>query len=71
MKFLLIHPASRKFELASKKFFSTGAFLPPLGILYLAKMLEINGHDVEVVDCTVEDISENKLKEKILSSDAG
>jgi len=70
MKFLLIYPASRKYELASKKFFSTGAFLPPLGILYLAKMLEINGHDIEVLDCTAEDISENKLKEKILSSDA-
>ena len=70
MKFLFIYPASGKFEIASKKYISSGPHLPPLGILYLAEMLEINGHDVEVLDCNAEDIGEDKIKEKILSSDA-
>lgn len=70
MKFLFIYPASGKWELAYKKAVSVGANLPPLGILYLAKMLEINGHDVKVLDCNAEALIKDKLKEKILSADA-
>jgi radical SAM superfamily enzyme YgiQ (UPF0313 family) len=70
MKFLFIYPTSGTWTLAAKKAISVGANLPPLGILYIARMLEINGHNVEVIDFNAENISEDKLKEKILSSDA-
>jgi hypothetical protein len=46
MKVLLIFPGSTGFELAPKLRISTGAFLPPLGLLYLAKILELQGHTV-------------------------
>jgi anaerobic magnesium-protoporphyrin IX monomethyl ester cyclase len=70
MKFLFIYPASGKWELAYKKALPVGANLPPLGILYLSKMLEMNGHNVEVLDFNAEYMTQDKIKEKILSSDA-
>jgi len=69
MKILFIYPASGKWELAVGKSVAVGANLPPLGILYLSKILELNGHNIEVIDCNAEDIGEDKLKKKILSSD--
>jgi len=70
MKFLLIYPASGKWELAVGKSISVGANLPPMGILYLAKILENDGHDVEVIDFNAEFLTEDQIKKKILSSDA-
>ena len=69
MKFLFIYPASGKWELAYKKALPVGANLPPLGILYLSKMLEMNGYNVEVLDFNAEYMTQDKIKEKILSSD--
>ncbi len=69
MKILFIYPASGKWELAVGKGVAVGANLPPLGILYLSKILELNGHNIEVIDCNAEDMGEDKLKKKILSSD--
>jgi len=70
MKFLFFYPASGKWALAIDRSISTGANLPPLGILYLAKILENNGHDVDVIDLNAETLTENQIKNKILSSDA-
>jgi anaerobic magnesium-protoporphyrin IX monomethyl ester cyclase len=49
---------------------TTGAHLPPLGLLYLSKILQNNGHEVEVIDSNVEQIDKNKLNGKIKSYDA-
>jgi len=70
VKVLFIYPSSGKLEVASKKFLSTGAHLPPLGILYLGKMLELNGHSVEVIDCTAEGVREERIKNAVHSADA-
>ncbi len=70
MKVLFIHPASGVLEFSSQDFVKTGALLPPLGILYLAGMLEKNDHQAEVIDCNSENISEDKIKKAIRSSDA-
>jgi len=69
MKILFIYPSSGTFEIASKKMLSTGAYLPPLGILYLAKMLELSGHHVEIIDCTAEAINNDDIKKAVLSND--
>ncbi len=70
MKFLLISPHNRGMELGPKTIIPVGAHLPPLGLLYLARMLEINGYEVEVLDLNAENITDEKMKGKILSSDA-
>lgn len=70
MKFLFFYPASSGLELAVKKTLPIGAYLPPLGLLYLSKILELNGHDAEVIDFNAETFTRDKIKEKILSSDA-
>ena len=69
MKVLLFFPGSTGFELAPKLRISTGAFLPPLGLLYLAKILELQGHTVKVIDCNTEGFNDNSLRQAIQSSD--
>ncbi|ENO12441.1 Fe-S oxidoreductase [Thermoplasmatales archaeon SCGC AB-539-C06] len=71
MKVLFIYTSSGKYSiLGCQKFLSTGAYLPPLGMLYLGKMLEINGHAVEIIDYSAEGININSLKGAVLSCDA-
>jgi radical SAM superfamily enzyme YgiQ (UPF0313 family) len=70
MKVLFIFPGPGGFELAPKLRISTGAFLPPLGLLYLAKMLELQGHTVKVIDCNTEEYSEDFFRNTVQSSDA-
>jgi radical SAM superfamily enzyme YgiQ (UPF0313 family) len=70
MKFLFIYPTIGKWDVSLRKSVASGAYLPPLGILYLAKVLEDNGHTVEVVDFNAEDVSEEEIRKKIKSSDA-
>lgn len=70
MKVLFLHPASGKIEYASNFYVTTGALLPPLGILYLARILEINGHRAEVIDCNAETITENTIRNAVKSNDA-
>ena len=70
MKFLFLYPASGKWEITPEKAITPGANLPPLGILYLSKILELNGHKAEVIDFNAETLTEDKIKEKIFSSDA-
>jgi len=70
MKVLLIYPGSTVFEVAPDVNISTGAFLPPLGLLYLGKMLEIQGHNVEIIDCNTEGFTDESLQKAVHSSDA-
>jgi radical SAM superfamily enzyme YgiQ (UPF0313 family) len=70
MKFLFIYPTIGKWDVSLRKSVASGAYLPPLGILYLAKVLENNGHAVDVVDFNAENVSEDKIKKKIKISDA-
>jgi anaerobic magnesium-protoporphyrin IX monomethyl ester cyclase len=70
MKVLFIFPGPGGFELAPKLRISTGAFLPPLGLLYLAKILELQGHTVKVIDCNTEEYNDELFRSAIQSSDA-
>jgi len=40
--------------------------LPPLGIAYLAAVLEMNGHKVDILDAQALNLSPNEVREKIL-----
>ena len=44
--------------------------LPPLGLLYLGAVLEQDGHNVEILDYCMENVSKEKLKNTLISSDA-
>lgn len=69
MKFLFIYPTSRIYELNTNKFIKNRAHLPPLGLLYISKILENNGHFVEIIDCNAENITRNKIKNIIKNFD--
>jgi anaerobic magnesium-protoporphyrin IX monomethyl ester cyclase len=70
LKVLFIFPGPGGFDLAPKLRISTGAFLPPLGLLYLAKILELQGHAVRVMDCNAEGFNDDIFRMAIQSSDA-
>jgi len=70
MKFLFAYPGIKRFKIGGSKDVSTGGNLPPLGILYIAKMLENNGHKVEVLDFNAEEFKKEKLRQRLKSSDA-
>ena len=68
MKFLLIKPGDNK---KSDLFSVTGpSNHPPLGLLSLGAMLESEGHTAEILDYYMEEISKEKLKNYLQSSDA-
>ncbi|MGF3554022.1 MAG: B12-binding domain-containing radical SAM protein [Thermoplasmatota archaeon] len=69
MKFLFIYPGINNLELGPKKYLPVGAHVPPIGVLYLAKILELNGYKVEVLDLNAEKFDYIKIKRKIISSD--
>jgi anaerobic magnesium-protoporphyrin IX monomethyl ester cyclase len=68
MKFLLLRPAFQEENNQSPNKQSLN--LPPLGLLYVGASLEKDGHKVEILDYFAENISKNKLKNKLKSSDA-
>jgi radical SAM superfamily enzyme YgiQ (UPF0313 family) len=73
MKFLFIYAPLQKLELGPKKniYIKKGGRAPPLGILYLGKVLENNGYDVEVIDLhQCEEMSDQSFEKKIRSVDA-
>jgi radical SAM superfamily enzyme YgiQ (UPF0313 family) len=65
-----MYPSSGHIEIAVNKYVTLGAYIPPLGLLYLGKMLESNGHKVDIIDCNAEEINEEKIKSKTSSYDA-
>lgn len=50
MKVLLLHPPYPKDDIFRKSMKRVGAVLPPLGLAYLASMLEKKGHEVSIID---------------------
>ncbi len=68
MKFLLLRPAFQ--EENNQPLNKQSLNLPPLGLLYIGSSLEKDGHNVEILDFFAENISKNKLKNKLKSSDA-
>ena len=69
MKLLFLYPSTGKSYLATNAR-GTNAFLPPLGLLYLAKMVELQGHSVEIIDFNAEQFTETMLQRAIRSADA-
>jgi anaerobic magnesium-protoporphyrin IX monomethyl ester cyclase len=68
MKFLLIKPGERK---NLNQFIITApSNQPPLSLLYLGAVLEKEGHKVEILDYYMENVSMEKLKNSLNSSDA-
>jgi len=70
MKVLLIHPASGGMEFAENFSVPIDPYLPPLGILYIASMLERNGHEVTVIDCNAERFTKEVCKKALNGCDA-
>jgi len=68
MKFLLIRAGDP--NRYSRHFTTTPSTMPPLGLLYIGAALEKEGHSVEVLDYYMEEITPEKLKSGIVSSDA-
>jgi radical SAM superfamily enzyme YgiQ (UPF0313 family) len=68
MKFLFIRPGN---VADSKEHLTLGpTTVPPLGLLYLGAALEKEGHTVEILDYYMENLSRDKLKNSLISSDA-
>lgn len=53
MKILLINPFIAKEEIFEKGLKDVGALLPPLGLAYIAAVLEQDKHVVKIIDCSV------------------
>jgi len=69
MKFLFINPPEG-YGSPGKEIDLYYRFSPPLGILYLAKVLEEKGHKIEILDFGAEKFSEEKILKNINSIDA-
>lgn len=63
IKILLIYPPTDTFFIEKERV-HTG-FAPPMGLLYIAKILEENNHEVELIDFSAEQFTEEKLKNKL------
>ena len=70
MKVLLIHPSTGRFYLTPQIKNRPNPFIPPLGVLYLAKMAELQGHTVEIIDYNAEQFNEDTLQRAVRSTDA-
>jgi radical SAM superfamily enzyme YgiQ (UPF0313 family) len=68
MKFLFVYPPGG-WAFGEQKV-PLDPFTPPLGILYLSRILEEKGHTIEIIDFCAEPLDENRLRTAILSSDA-
>lgn len=69
MRILLINPPLLREEIFGKSMSNLGALLPPLGLAYIAAMVERNGHEVSIIDgpvlSTKKDYDYNSLKRDI------
>jgi len=69
LKFLLIYPPAI-WSSAGQNPTLSGSTVPPLGLLYIAKVLEDNGNKVEIIDYSAENVDRKKLEKSVKSSDA-
>lgn len=67
MRFLFINPPMD--YNAVGKIFTFESYFPPLGIIYLAKVIEDLGHNAEVFDFFAEQFTEEKLKKALSTTD--
>lgn len=68
MKFLLIRAGDRKRK--GELLTIAPSTFPPLGLLYIGAVLEQEGHNVEILDYYMENVSREKLENILMSSDA-
>ena len=67
---LLIYPQQIGMKLSPSNFLKKmGAYSPPLGILYLARVLENSGNTVEIIDYNAEPFNKSELERKVISND--
>jgi hypothetical protein len=57
MNITLINCSTGDYEIAINKKIQLRASFPPLGLLYLGKILELNNYSVEIVDGNAEQIN--------------
>ncbi|MCK4364537.1 MAG: B12-binding domain-containing radical SAM protein [Thermoplasmatales archaeon] len=65
MKILLLQP-----PIDSRKVIGPFSHAPPLGLLYIARILEEQGHTVKILDFAIESFTEEKILKVIPSTDA-
>jgi len=65
MKILLISPGFTEIYGNYAPAAKVGVLWPPMGIAYIAAVLEKEGHEVKIIDLEVESLSKQKLTEKI------
>jgi len=66
---LLINPPLAREELFERGSKVVGSILPPLGLAYIAAVLEKNGHKVKVIDGIAEEISIKQISEEAKNFD--
>lgn len=65
MKVLLIFPPQNLEERYSHNVGNVGGFLPPLGLCYMAAVLEKAGHEVQIMDSPVNDYRINHILDEV------
>ena len=70
MNLLLIYPPRGQFKISNTVRISFRSFIPPLGLLYLAKMAELAGHHVKVIDFGAEKDPIDTLQRSLSNVDA-
>lgn len=67
MKVLLIFPPQNLEARYSHNIGNVGGFLPPLGLCYMAAVLEKDHHEVRIMDCPVNDYRINHIMDEVRS----
>lgn len=67
MKVLLIFPPQNLKERYAHDIGNVGGFLPPLGLCYMAAVLERDGHEVKLLDCPVNNYNIGDITTEILN----
>ncbi|MEK6984221.1 MAG: radical SAM protein [Nanoarchaeota archaeon] len=69
MKILLIFPPQNLNERYARNMGNVGGFLPPLGLCYMAAVLERDGHEVRIMDCPVNNYTISDILTEITNFD--
>ena len=67
MKVLLIFPPQSLTERYAHNVEGVGGFLPPLGLCYMAAVLEREGHEVRIMDCPVNNYGSGDITTEIMN----